>query len=184
MLEMSVETFKEVKLSELFDWNLIAEIVVSLTVLKLRPGEEISIEDCSKRLMLEMLFEGKTVVLLFEIKPSLENMNTAVILSDFSEKDGMVDSMVESRYEMIELVSRSVETVTDDKLSKLFDGNWSVEIDVSFIVLKFGPEIKIADEDCSISLILEISLGIVVVSWNELISKLEVGIKAETLSDL
>ena len=146
----SDEPFIDETLSKLFSWDWVVDIGSSSIVLKVTTGEEISIEDCSLALILEISLEI-AVISWIELKPILDDVNIEEIISELSVNDGIIDSKVGLpvvifitvvknksevvfRDDIIELRSMSVA-----KLSELFNLDWRVDNVVSLIALTFVP---------------------------------------------
>ena len=144
----SDEPFIDETLSKLFSWDWVVDIGSSSIVLKVTTGEEISIEDCSLALILEISLEI-AVISWIELKPILDDVNIEEIISELSVNDGIIDSKVGLpvvifitvvknksevvfRDDIIELRSMSVA-----KLSELFNLDWRVDNVVSLIALTF-----------------------------------------------
>ena len=146
----SDEPFIDETLSKLLSWDWVVDIGSSSIVLKVTTGEEISIEDCSLALILEISLEI-AVISWIELKPILDDVNIEEIISELSVNDGIIDSKVGLpvvifitvvknksevvfRDDIIELRSMSVA-----KLSELFNLDWRVDNVVSLIALTFVP---------------------------------------------
>ena len=187
---ISEEEFKVETLSELFDWDWIVEIVVSFIVVKLRLGEEISFEDCSTALILELLLV-KAVVSWIELEPKLEDATKTEILSDgmvilvveFSkELEPWFDFVIKAELNEVRLLSD--ETFKGETLPVLSDWDWIVEIVVSSNVLKPGLWKEMLDNDWSTSFVLKMLLEKAVLSWVVLKPSLDDVCKTEAFSEL
>ena len=158
----------EASKEETYDWFWMVKIVVSLIVLKLWP-----------------------TVFWIEVKPLPEEMADDEMLSDLSDKNGMVDSVVEFinkvklksevafRAELLKVIRISDIVCNDETLSELFNTGWAAEMVVPLIVLKLRPIEFISDDKCSLALILEMSLE----KANSWIEDVTTGKKLTDLSD-
>ena len=157
----SDDAFKDETNLELFTWYWIVEIIVSTSVLKSVPGEEISDDDCSIPIVLEMIPEY-AVVFLIELSSMLEDSTKTEVLPEFMivhavefSKELKSWSDIEFKAELIEIRLWSDEAVKDETLPVLLDWDRIVEIFVCSPVLKSGSGKEILDDDCSNSFVLK-----------------------------